>query len=123
MKALSLSVQKLLPRFFFYVLRFRLAFKSINITINLNKYFILYNIIMLNCGFSIVRSAFHYNKTLNLFRVLNVIDASSVVVGLCLLCLSLIRFCFCRWLASSRKESRFCKSLLPVHSLSTTSPM
>ena len=54
--------------FFFYVLRFRLAFKSINTTIHLNKYYILCSIIMLNCGFSIVRSAFHYNKTLNLFQ-------------------------------------------------------
>ena len=50
--------------------------------------------------------------------MLNVVDATSVVVGLCLLCLSLTRFCC--WLASSRKESRFCKSYMPVHSLSTT---
>ena len=59
---------KCLRIFFLYVLRFRLAFKSINITINLNKYYILCSIIVLNCGFSIVRSAFHYDKTLNLFQ-------------------------------------------------------
>ena len=39
------------------------------------------------------------------FRVLNTLD--SVGVGLCLLYLSLIHFCFCHWLAKLRKRADF----------------